>query len=522
MKEEKRNIYVLNDYNAYNDSGDIIEVSPEDFSHKYPTILHPRLIIMPVQADPAGITQYVRIRNENLIYFFKKARIQYQLKIEYFYDEEVEPIILDPIKLEITNPSQLYQALWNIERIRFLFSIMDNGKDNENGPGSLGINGDTIRILDVCSFKIDIIGSNQGDIHYEYYERKENTKGRYLIADEIMNQLLHTSFMYDPSNSFQYMEAIACDFDNMQWLFTESLCDIEDFDALFPSENGACIFCKPQDYQYLESFTQKRKRENFYDPCLSGDIVIFDSSKKNGRNRVTLANPEELESWQDIAIDSFVEILKNEKMPIDKSVSEHMNKMLEKLALDHDALYTVSDTLSALYNRNHKKGSAKDKIVIANSLAKRFELSKEDTDKLKVAILLYDIGNMLLPKEILQKRTPLTDNEIKMIKSHPVIAAKDILKPISVVQDIIPIIEHHHENWDGSGYPGNVSGQDIPLCSQMVLIIDAYFALIEPRPYRQAKTKNEAIAIIRDGIDKKWNAKIAEEFISIITTDSQG
>ena len=81
------------------------------------------------------------------------------------------------------------------------------------------------------------------------------------------------------------MEAIACDFDNMQWLFTESLCDIEDFDALFPSENGACIFCTPQDYQYLESFTQKRKRENFYDPCLSGDIVIFDSSKKNG-NRI--------------------------------------------------------------------------------------------------------------------------------------------------------------------------------------------------------------------------------------------
>ena len=285
MKEEKRNIYVLNDYNAYNDSGDIIEVSPEDFSHKYPTILHPRLIIMPVQADPAGITQYVLIKNEYLIYFFKKAKIQYQLKIEYFYDEEVEPIILDPIKIEITNPCQLYQALWNIERIRFLFGIMDNGKDNENGPGSLGINGDTIRILDICSFKIDIIGSNKGDIHYEYEERIENTKGRYLIADDIMNQLIHTDFMYEPSNSFQYMEAIACDFDNMQWLFTESMYDVEDFDALFPFENGACIFCKPQDYQYLESFTQRRKRENFYDPCLSGDIVIYDSSKTNG-NRV--------------------------------------------------------------------------------------------------------------------------------------------------------------------------------------------------------------------------------------------
>lgn len=243
------------------------------------------------------------------------------------------------------------------------------------------------------------------------------------------------------------------------------------------------------------------------------------SSKKNGRNRVTLASPENLESWRDIAISSFVEILKNKKMPIDKSVSEKMNKMLLKLSIDHDALYTVSDMLSSLYNPNHKKGSAKNKIAIANSLAKRFELSKEDTDKLKVAILLYDIGNMMLPKEILQKRTPLTDEEIKAIKTHPVIAAKEILKPISVVQDIIPIIENHHENWDGSGYPNSSSGQDIPLCSQMVLIIDAYFALIEPRPYRKAKTKSEAVKLIKADINKKWNPKIAEEFISIVTTD---
>ncbi len=243
------------------------------------------------------------------------------------------------------------------------------------------------------------------------------------------------------------------------------------------------------------------------------------SSKKNGRNRVTLANPDDLESWQDIAIDSFVEILKNKKMPIDKSVSERMNKMLCKLDVDHDALYTVSDMLSKLYNPNHKQGSAKDKIVTANLLAKRFELSKEDTDKLKVAILLYDIGNMMLPKDILQKRTPLTDDEKTLIKTHPVIAAKEILKPISVVQDVIPIIEHHHENWDGTGYPGKTSGTDIPLCSQMVLIIDSYFAMIEARPYRKAMTKDDAIKHIREDIDKKWNSKIAEEFISIISQE---
>ena len=241
------------------------------------------------------------------------------------------------------------------------------------------------------------------------------------------------------------------------------------------------------------------------------------SSKKNGRNRVTLANPDNLESWQDIAIASFEEILQNKNINLDKSTSERMNKILSKLEPSHDALFVVSDMLAELYNPNHKEGSAKEKIVIANLMAKRFELSKEDTDRLKIAILIYDIGNMMLPKEILQKRAPLTQEEKEIIKTHPIIAAKEILKPISVIQDVLPIIEHHHENWDGTGYPSNSAGQSIPLCSQIVLIIDSYFALIEQRPYRNAKSKDEALRIIKDGIDKKWNSKIAEEFIQIIS-----
>lgn len=258
--------------------------------------------------------------------------------------------------------------------------------------------------------------------------------------------------------------------------------------------------------------------DNLYELMELTDQAMY-SSKKNGRNRVTLANPENLESWQDIALDSFIEIIKSKKVPLTKTVAEKMSMMLGRLDINHDALYNVSDMLSELYNPNHRNGSSKDKIVVANLLAKRFELSKEDTDKLKVAILLYDIGNMMLPQEILQKRTPLTEEEIKIIKTHPVIAAKEILSPISFIQDVIPIIEHHHENWDGTGYPSNVSGQKIPLCSQIVLVIDAYFALIEPRPYRKAMTKEDAIQIIREGIDTKWNSKIAEEFISIITQE---
>ncbi len=243
-------------------------------------------------------------------------------------------------------------------------------------------------------------------------------------------------------------------------------------------------------------------------------------SKKNGRNRVTLATPQPLkESWQNIAVDTFVDIITKHRIPLDDNMTELLNSRLSELNENNETLYSISDTLSEIYNPNHSEGLAKTKTMVASLLAKRFDLSKEDTDRLKIAVLLYDIGNLLLPKELLQKRTPLTDDEKNVIKTHPVIAAKEILQPISNVQDIIPIIEHHHENWDGSGYPGNVAGNNIPLESQMVLIIDAYFALIQPRPYRKAMSKETALDIIREDSDKKWSKRLADEFITIMQAE---
>ena len=146
-------------------------------------------------------------------------------------------------------------------------------------------------------------------------------------------------------------------------------------------------------------------------------------------------------------------------------------------------------------------------------------MPKSEIDNLKVAVLLYDIGNIMLPKDVLQKKAPLTDEEIETIKSHPMIAAREILEPISGMNTVLPIIENHHENWDGSGYPNELSGDQIPLESQMILMIDAYYALQEPRSYRKAMEKEDAIEVIKSDIGKKWNPRLAEEFISIIETE---
>ena len=246
------------------------------------------------------------------------------------------------------------------------------------------------------------------------------------------------------------------------------------------------------------------------------DQAMYES-KRNGRNRVTIAKPSYETSWQEIAVNTFVDILSKHRIPMDAVTSRLLTEKL--MDMNNDRLYQVADSLVQSYNPQHQIGGMKQKVELATMLAKRFDLPKEAIDRLKIAVLLYDIGNTMLPKELLNKREPLNDDDRSSIKQHPIIAAREILKPISNIVDIIPIIEKHHENWNGTGYPNKIAGEEIPIESQIILIIDSYFALMEKRPYREALSSDDAIKTIQADVDKKWSAKLADEFISLVKTD---
>lgn len=248
------------------------------------------------------------------------------------------------------------------------------------------------------------------------------------------------------------------------------------------------------------------------------DHTMYES-KRNGRNRVTLATPITEASWQDVAIDTFVDILAKHRIPLDKRTSLKLQEKLQEMNINNEMLYEVSDELVSTYNPEHMKDGTKKKVQLASILAKRLDLPKESIDRLKIAILLYDIGNTMLPKELLEKKEPLSEEEKLSIKQHPIIAAREILEPISSIVEIIPIIEKHHENWNGTGYPANLTGENIPIESQIILIVDSYFALLENRPYRAAKSKEEAIDIIMQDSNNKWSEKLASEFADIVKND---
>ncbi len=243
-------------------------------------------------------------------------------------------------------------------------------------------------------------------------------------------------------------------------------------------------------------------------------------AKVNGRNQVQIAQLQNEVDWQKVAIETFVDILAKKRIPVNNEVAVSVMQKLQAVTTSNknsnEVLYSVVDIISQSYNKMYKTGTTKSKIILSVLLAKKLELPKDEIDKLKLAILLYDIGNIMVPEEIFNKKEPLTDEEKEIIKKHPIIAAREILKPISNIQDIIPIIENHHESWDGKGYPSNKAGIEIPITSQIVLLVDAFYAMSQDRPYRQAYNVDEVLDIIKNEAGQRWNEKLVEDFVTVV------
>ena len=247
-------------------------------------------------------------------------------------------------------------------------------------------------------------------------------------------------------------------------------------------------------------------------------------AKLNGRNRVEIAQKLNDSDWQKTAVDTFLDILAKKRIPVSENIAQELFNKLQNIHFSNkdssDVLYSIVDIISQSYNQMYKTGTTKSKLILAVLVAKKLELPKEEVDKLKLAILLYDIGNIMIPEDIFNKKEPLTEDEKNIIRQHPIIAAREILKPISNIQDIIPIIEAHHENWDGKGYPANKSGVEIPITSQIVLLVDSFYAMTQDRPYRHAYNIDEILDIIKSEAGKRWNQKLVDDFISVVKHES--
>lgn len=144
-------------------------------------------------------------------------------------------------------------------------------------------------------------------------------------------------------------------------------------------------------------------------------------------------------------------------------------------------------------------------------LARRISPEMADDQVFGYGFMLHDIGKVAIPEAILSKPSPLTDDEWEIMKTHPMLGGK-ILAPIAFLHRAIPIVECHHERWDGKGYPRGLAGEDIPLAARIFSVVDAYDALTSNRPYRQAMRPEEACNEILASAGTQFDPTIAAEF----------
>uniref|UniRef100_A0A7C3WWI0 Transporter substrate-binding domain-containing protein n=1 Tax=Dictyoglomus turgidum TaxID=513050 RepID=A0A7C3WWI0_9BACT len=163
------------------------------------------------------------------------------------------------------------------------------------------------------------------------------------------------------------------------------------------------------------------------------------------------------------------------------------------------------------YTQGHSERVAKYAVKVAEKL----DLPPEKIKKIYWASLLHDIGKIYVPQSILNKNGRLTQEEFEIIKIHP-IKSEEILKQVDEFKDLAEIVRHHHERWDGLGYPDGLSAYEIPLESRIIAMSDAFDAMTSERPYKRAMTLEEAILEIEKNKGKQFDPQIAEIMIKII------
>jgi putative nucleotidyltransferase with HDIG domain len=164
------------------------------------------------------------------------------------------------------------------------------------------------------------------------------------------------------------------------------------------------------------------------------------------------------------------------------------------------------------YMRDHSGRVA----VFARATAEKLGLSHDQRTAIEMAAYLHDIGKIGISEQILRKPGPLTEDEMSTMRHHPLIGA-NILRPVQFPWSIAPVVRHHHEHFDGSGYPAGLRGDEIPLLARVLSVADAYEAMTANRPYRDRLLVDDSIAELRRCAGTDFDPRVVEALIEVLT-----
>lgn len=203
-----------------------------------------------------------------------------------------------------------------------------------------------------------------------------------------------------------------------------------------------------------------------------------------------------------------------EQMREIKEINEKLSNTYKQLEQAYmESIQTLRYTVEAkdTYTRGHSDRVSEYSVLIGEALG----LPEDDIKKLKLGGLFHDIGKIGVPDSILQKEGKLSDDEYSEIKNHPSIGAH-ILSTASIFQDILPIVKHHHERYDGKGYPSQLAGENIPYLARITAVADTFDAMTTKRSYRDSLPLDYVISEFERCKGTQFDPKIADVFLDIL------
>ena len=206
--------------------------------------------------------------------------------------------------------------------------------------------------------------------------------------------------------------------------------------------------------------------------------------------------------------------------PVDGSLLLAVVRAQLQMQQLHAKLYELEGivfTLArAIEDRDHSSTGLSEKVAHwAMQLGRATGLPDDQLTLLYKAALLHDIGTVAVPVDVLSKHSRLDPGEFNQVKRHPLIS-EEIVRALPRSEPLLSAVRHHHERFDGAGYPDGISGDAIPLFARIIAIADAFVAMTSDRPYRARRSKEEAVNTLQQGAGKQWDATLVERFLPLV------
>ncbi len=190
-----------------------------------------------------------------------------------------------------------------------------------------------------------------------------------------------------------------------------------------------------------------------------------------------------------------------------------VRRLTDQLENTEDVIFALAATVEARdpYTEGHLRRLA----AYSHILAVQYDCPTTQARMIRYGGLLHDIGKIGIREAILQKQGPLNPAEYEEMKKHPEIGAF-IVNPMRFAASVGPMILHHHERWDGGGYPSGMVGAAIPLGARIIAVVDSFDAMTTNRPYRKGMSEAKALRILQDGRNKQWQPELVDLFVNLV------